>query len=495
MSDAGPGASSVGLGAISGALSGGGDGHREGGRPLPLVSGIPLVEWPVLPAPHAATLLSVLFQLEHSQWWSPDAIGRAQAAQLAPLLDHAERTVPFYADTLASCGRAQGSAPTSEQWLRIPVLSRPRLQMAGASLVSAAIPAEHGDTSQMMTSGSTGRPVATVGTDVTQLFWRALTVRDHQWHGRDYSAKLAVIRQFPAASAPPPEGSGGTNWGPATRGLFNTGPCALFDINHTLAEQAEWLQREDPGYLLTYPSNARALARHFSLTGAELPGLLEVRTFGELVEPGVREECRKAWGVRLVDMYSSQEVGYIALQCPESETYHVQSENLVVEVVDDDGAPCAPGTVGRVLVTTLHNYATPLLRYDVGDYAEVGEPCPCGRGLGVLNRVLGRQRNMLTLPDGNQIWPTLGDPEDFQRELGHLPPILQFQVIQRTVDALEVKLVTAGHFGQQEENTMRSYLRKALGHSFDVTYAYVDEIPRSAGGKFEDFRCELDLDR
>ena len=450
-----------------------------------------MIEWPAVPAAPAGPLFALLFQLDRTQWWDPETIRLHQEQQLAPLMDHARRTVPFHADRLDRLGPDCSTLLTDGRWETVPVLTRPELQMAGDAMVSNAAPPEHGRTFPMITSGSTGRPVATVGTELTQLFWKALTIRDHQWHRRDYGATLAVIRQFAAGSRPPPEGSWGANWGPATNGAITTGPCVLFDVSRPLAEQADWLTRHDPGYLLTYPSNARALARHFSALGSTLPGLLEVRSFGELIEPGVREACRQAWGVEVVDMYSSQEVGYIALQCPQARTYHLQSENLLVEVVDESGRPSAAGTVGRVLVTALHNYATPLIRYEVGDYAQVGEACPCGRGLGVLNRILGRQRNMLTLPDGNQIWPTLGDPEDFQRELGHLPPILQFQVIQQTVNRLEVRLVTAGAFGDAEEAAMRSYLHKTLGHPFEVTYSYVDEIGRSAGGKFEDFRSEM----
>ena len=127
-----------------------------------------------------------------------------------------------------------------------------------------------------------------------------------------------------------------------------------------------------------------------------------MRTFGEILEPVCRATCQQVFGVKVVDMYSSQEVGYIALQCPEHEHYHVQAENLLVEVLAEDGRGCGPGEVGRVVVTTLHNFAMPLLRYDIGDYAEVGASCPCGRGLGVLTRILGRQRNLLVLPDGRR---------------------------------------------------------------------------------------------
>src|SRR5207253_4750899 len=111
------------------------------------------------------------------------------------------------------------------------------------------------------------------------------------------------------------------NWGTATEGVLRTGPSAILDIDRTVREQAAWLAREQPGYLLTYPSNVVALARHFSERGQDLPGLREVRTFGEVVEPRARDACRAAWGVPLVDMYSSQEVGYIALQCPGRDHY------------------------------------------------------------------------------------------------------------------------------------------------------------------------------
>src|SRR5207253_5021199 len=124
-----------------------------------------------------------------------------------------------------------------------------------------------------------------------------------------------------------------------------------------------------------------------------------------------------------------------------------------------------------------------LLRYELGDFAEVGEPCPCGRGLPVLTRVLGRQRNMLTLPDGDQRWPNIRDPSELASAGGPaLPPLQQFQVIQRSLTALEVLLVCPEPLGAAEEDIMREYLAFVLGHRFEVTFTYVAEVPRSKGG-------------
>jgi phenylacetate-coenzyme A ligase PaaK-like adenylate-forming protein len=71
----------------------------------------------------------------------------------------------------------------------------------------------------------------------------------------------------------------------------------------------------------------------------------------------------------------------------------VQSESVLLEIVDDAGRACAPGRAGRVVVTSLHNFATPLIRYELGDLAEFGAPCACGRSLPVISRVLGRSRS------------------------------------------------------------------------------------------------------
>ena len=190
-------------------------------------------------------------------------------------------------------------------------------------------------------------------------------------------------------------------------------------------------------------------------------------------------------------MYSSQEVGYIALECPAGDTYHVQSENVLVEVLDDEGRHCQPGQVGRVVVTALHNFALPLLRYDIGDYAEVGEPCPCGRGLPVLNRIMGRQRNMAILPDGRRRWPSIELAES--DNLAEFPPIHQFQLVQKSLTAMEMLLVAPRPLSPAEEARLRGWIVAAVGHPFEVVFRYVESIPRSPLGKFEDFRCEVDL--
>ena len=328
--------------------------------------------WPALPRPDEARRLALLYQLEASQWWSPEVLRAQQFRQLTALLDHAARTVPYYAERLRQAGIEPGAPLTEAAWARIPLLTCDDIQDAS-----------------------------------------------------------------------------------------------------------------EAQYTKSLPTNLLHLAEDCLREAIELPNLRDVGTLDGVLQPEVRDRCRQAWGVPVIDLYSAQEVGYIALQCPEEEHYHLQAESALVEVLDAQGRPCQPGAWGRVVVTPLHNFAMPLIRYDIGDNAEVGEACACGRGLPVLKRILGRVRNMLTLTSGEQISP--GFVNDWFEGF----PVNQFQIVQRAMDRLEVKIVPGRLFTDSGENRVREGMRERIGHPFQIIFTYHDEIPRGPGGKYEDFKSDI----
>jgi len=267
-----------------------------------------------------------------------------------------------------------------------------------------------------------------------------------------------------------------------------SGPMYFFDITRPISEQLDWLVQQNPDYILTFPSTLRALLQRAEKMGIDLPRLSQVSTMSEVLHPDVPDACARIWGAKVVDSYSSQEVGIAAMQCPDHPHYHIQSEQVLLEVLDADDKPCGPGEVGRVVVTSLHNFATPLIRYEIGDHAKVGEPCPCGRGLPVLKRVLGRSRNMAILPSGDQIWP-IGY---FSESLMPIAPVRQIQFIQNTVHEIDVKLVVSQALTGTEETALRDYIVECLSYEFTINLQYVDEVPRSPSGKYEDFICRVD---
>lgn len=437
------------------------------------------VVWPAVPQPAGASLLALHFQLEQTQWLPPEEIEALQYRQLAALLSHAVTSIPWYRDRYAAAGFDPRQPLTPEVFSSVPLLRRADIQTGFEALKSSAVPKSHGKVHEQRTSGSTGSPIRTLGTEVTRFFWSGFTLRDHLWHRRDLRAKLASIRTDVKDGIV-------KGWGPSTDTIFTTGQCALLNIRADIDTQVRWLAEQDPEYLLSHPSNTVAVARRCAEQGVRLGRLREVRAFGEVVSDEVRAVCREIWNVPVTDMYSATETGYIALQCPEHEHYHVQSEGMLVEVLDDRGMPCAPGETGRVVITTLHNFAMPLIRYEILDYAEAGQPCACGRGLPVLTRIMGRQRNLLTLPDGRQHWPSF--PAE---SWSHIAPIRQVQLVQKSLERILVRMVADRRLSAQEVLAFTSVLQGKFGYPFQIDFEYLERIERKRNFKYEDFVSEV----
>lgn len=440
---------------------------RPGSRPV-LSSSADLL-WPATVDAATAQLLALHHQLEQSQWWSAKTLERAQRVQLEPLLEHARKRTAFYA-------ARNGELST---W---PLLTRRELLTRAGALRAEGLAPEHGSIATVQTSGSTGELVAVQRTAVSRTMLFALGLRVADWHRFDVSQTLAVIR----ADSPRLDDDARARelgWGAPSALLYRTGPAYALPISTDVSTQAQWLSRRQPGYLLTYPTNLATLLDCFEREGTALPGLRCVRTLGETLSRELRARCRAVWQAPVVDVYSAQEVGIIAIECPESGLYHVQSESLLVEVLDDGERPCEPGQVGRVVVTDLRNFAMPLIRYAIGDRAEVGPACSCGRGLPTLTRILGRERNLVTLPNGERHWPLVG-----LHEYRRIAPILQYQVVQESLELVELRLVSEQPLSSAQESELCRVLQRSLGHPFEVRLRYFDrEIPRGTGGKFEEF--------
>ncbi len=463
------------------------------------------MQTPALPGPSASNRLAVLFQIEQGQWASPESILQAQFRQLRELIPYAVRHVPHYARSLSAFADPVSISP--ESWSSLPVLSRAAAQQARQDLVSTQIPIEHGSVHPIKTSGSTGMAIELRGTDLTQFFWKVFALREHFWHRRDFAQSLMAIRFTANLGSTTPEGQYTPGWGVATEGVLQTGPAAIYDILRDVSYLAERLLADQPGYLLSHPSVLAALIEHCEQRGLKPQGLKGVRSISESLPDSLRESCMRAWGVPLVDIYTCQEAGYLAVQCPDhahSQTlshaqyqaqyqahYHVQSENVLLEVVDAEGRACPPGTPGRVLITSLNNFATPLIRYELGDYAELGPPCACGRGLPVLQRVVGRYRNLLTLPSGEQRWPRMG----YERLRSVVPKVQQMQIVQRSVEKLEVRIVSMQALTADELQKLTAYIHGNLGHPFSLSFERVAELRSSVNGKVEQFISMLKAGR
>lgn len=447
-----------------------------------MLSGIYGISWPPLVNARTGPLVALMQPVDTIQWLPAEEIAEHQHKQLVKLAEHANKYSIHFQDRLLAAKLTPSDLSMPEALRRLPVFSRQEIQTFKESLFCSMLPQTHSPIKLSHSSGSTGEPVNVRRTAISNLFYHAMTLREHMWHQRDFSGRLAIIR-----ANLPAEITEMQNWGEPYCLLFKTGPVYLKPITTDVHQQVEWLKYVNPEYLQTYPTNLSALLQMFQRLNMKLPQLRQIRTVGETLKEEIRESARRVFNVEITDIYSSEEVGTIALQCPESGLYHVMSESLIVEVLDEQGEPCRPGQIGRVVVTDLHNFATPLIRYDIGDYAEIGDGCPCGRGLKVLKRIVGRSRNMLILPDGRRIWPLLAD-----HLFNDIDTIRQHQLIQRSPEMIEARLVTEVPLTIEQERRLVDLVHQLLGYAFEMKFVYFDKsIPGTEEGKFEDFICEI----
>ena len=252
-------------------------------------------------------------------------------------------------------------------------------------------------------SGTTGASGMTFRTcALVRIADACLMQRLYRWWGYDDAAPMASIRHYTMNDRGFPNGKVEMQWsypGPPA-------PHYSLDLRTSASNMIEWLVRYRPKYLLTFPSVAQELAGHPDAKRITELGLKGFVAISEVVSDDASDLVRKTFDCEVAQIYGCSEMGAVALQSPDDGTLLVCEENVMVELLDDDDQPVEPGRVtGRVILTSLYNFATPFIRYEIGDYATSAEgPSPSGRAFMRLQLIEGRQRNALVTASGKRVW-------------------------------------------------------------------------------------------
>ena len=327
-----------------------------------------------------------LHSLEEAQWMAPERVSERQFAVLANVLAHFDAHSSWFRERLRRFGLTPGVLSDPTSFRRLPPMTKREMRDAGQRLFSERLSHGHGKRQLVTTSGSTGEPTVVYRTSVNEIDWMALSLLEHAWHRRNFSKRECGIRihgDRPISRA---------TWTEPVSLFHPSGPSLLLPIFWDATRLADAVADFAPTYLQVFPSLLLGIidALNHSRRCPSTP-IEEVRVYGETFDCDARQQAAITLGTRITETYSCEEVGKIACQCPQGDFLHIISDLLLVEVLDEDDYPCSPGQIGRVIVTDLRNYATPLIRYEIGDYAEVGPACPCGRGMPTLAHITGAE--------------------------------------------------------------------------------------------------------
>lgn len=427
-------------------------------------------------------LLDLIKTVEHLQWYTPAKMESLQNTKLRALVAHHVKESPWFGDRIKNSGLLPRDISV-DQLSKIPLLGRRDIQSAKEDFFAKNMHEDHGKPGIVKTSGSTGEPVTIRATDIVGMFYHACNLLEITWNKRNPQSRLAVIRagQFKTGEYP--------DWGMPASALMKTGPLMAINITEDIRKQIEIIDEFKADMLVVYPNNLAALLDLWKDRGT-VPALKHIKCVGETVSDHLRSRVKDMFNLKIEDSYSSQELGTIANQCSDG-LYHTMDFNLIVEVLDADGNQVAEGETGRVVVTDLHNYASPMIRYDIGDYAVRGNLCTCGRGLLTLKKVIGRERNLILRADGSRYWPMVGmyqfDDLDFI--------IRRYQVIQHDRVDVEYKIVTDDPITAEQEAALIAIAQNALGDEFKIRVTrQAEDFPVAPNGKFEEFVCKATAD-
>lgn len=419
----------------------------------------------------------ILNTLRHNVWLNNKELTMIQERKLNKLLDHSYQNVQFYRRLFDSVGLKPEDIKTIEDLSKIPITTKSQFKNAREEITAKNINLLNCD--KLITSGSTGNPltlyfskedssITAMGYDVVRLENGFKLFRDVllSTRGNDNSNDKKQWFQ---------------HLGIAKKEKFN--------VFESVDNQIQILRKVRPDVIWGYPSAIKLLAKEIQEKSIKdiFPRL--IFTASEVLDPETRKFINSVFNVELFDVYGSHETGCMAWECEKHSGYHIKMDTVLMEFVDDDGNSVNAGERGKVVVTNLHSYAMPIIRYEIGDFAiPTYEECSCGRGGFLIKTIDGRSKDVLVTRKGKIIVssfiPYLFYPDcTYSEDAEQYKKIKQFQVVQKTKDEILIKIVKEPKSEERKFDYIKTNFKNVFGENADISLIFVESIPKLPSGK------------
>lgn len=411
--------------------------------------------------------------LETSQWWSAEAIADLQVQRLRRLLQNASENVPYYRGLFARLGFDPAKVRCTEDLQALPFLTKEVIRANSDDLRAA----NARGLARFNTGGSSGVPLIffigseRVAHDVAAK-WRAT-----RWWDVDIGDTEIVVWGSPIELGTQDR----IRWLRDT--LMRTELLPAFEMSDEKVDGfVERIRARRPKMLFGYPSAISHIAKRAEQTGRRLDdlGVKVVFCTSERLYDHQRATIERLFGCPVANGYGGRDAGFIAHQCPHG-SMHITAEDIVVEIIDEQGQVVPRGVSGEIVVTHLATSDYPFIRYRTGDVGTLSDStCSCGRGLPVLSDIQGRATDFVVAADG-----TVMHGLSLIYVLRDLPQVQAFKIVQETLSETSIFVVVdAAAQHETLADTIRAGVRARLGASVQVTVNFVDEIAAEASGKF-----------
>ncbi len=427
---------------------------------------------------YARYLEAIYYGPQYREWkewlqewpnWSSAFIEEWKQAQLRYIIRLAATQVPYYRKSFQ--GRDWQKVRSEADLHLLPILDKQDIRQHEKAFIADGINPK--SLWMQKTSGTTGTSLKVYWTKaMTQKLWAVDEVLVRGVAG--------VSQQMPRAMM------GGR---PVVRGAAAHGPywrfnrrwrqlyCSSYHISReTAPEYVRALRKYGSQWLTGYGSAIAALADSAMKNGTEACPLTSVIVSGDTLLDEMRHCIETFFRCKCFDQYGQTEGVGAGMECARGQM-HVIPMVGIIEILNEDGAPCRPGEVGQVVATGLLNDAMPLIRYRLGDFAawNEGQGCRCGNTAPVLTRLEGRVDDYLVTADGRKIGR-------LSTAMKRSPSIHSAQIVQDRPGHAFLLVRPGDGYVTGHARDVCDDIRERIG-TFSIEVLEVPEIPKTTQGK------------
>ena len=428
--------------------------------------------WPVYEWARGRQTATLFRAAEVRQWWSAEQLRDWQWQELVKLIQHAYASTQWYRKTFDSLGIKPADVRTIDDYRKLPLLTKTIIRNQREELVAKEFLSP---VFRQSTGGSTGTPLEFLF-DRNSYDWRqSIRMRAYGWAGALDGDRSLHLWGAPLSAQPLSSRIKTSLYNRILgRRFLNTYSLTDRDITAYL----KIIRTARPVAIVGYTSSLVQIAQAINSRTITLPPIRSIIATAETLYELQRRLIEQAFGAPVYNSYGSREFMNIAMECECRQGLHLQVDNLLVECLKN-GQPVSGAESGELVITDLHNYAMPFLRYQIEDMAVVSNStCPCGRGLPMLERVLGRAFDPIVTPSGQVLSCLLFTGLLLDRYRA----IQQLRVVQLTATTVELVVVVANDQCEKAE-ALRREVQSITGPSMTVSLRRVNEIPPDPSGK------------
>ena len=413
-------------------------------------------------------LLRYIHNFENSQWWSEERIKNNQWERLKTLINHVYETVPYYKKLMNRNDITPDDIKDFDDFSKFPILTKKMVRDNLKDMLSTKYKTEmliHDST-----GGSTGSPLLFYYDNDFLLKKLAATYRHFSFSGYKPGDRISLIWGMEK------DISSHLKKKMVMRYLFKTLVINAFNLSESkLNSFCSEIEKFKPLYLRGYANCLYLLAKYVMNRGLQYK-FKAVISEAEKLDISKRVTIEKAFQTKVFNLYGCREFGTIASECDKGEGMHINAENIYVET---EWIESHYGSE-RIIVTSLHNFAMPFLRYDMQDVgSSTNIKCTCGRNLPLLKEVSGRTSNFFLTADCKYI-----HGEYFTHLLYGSQGIENFQLIQETINKFDLKIVRNSKFNKKSIKPLLEGISNVFGANSKVEISLVKSIPNEVSGKY-----------